>query len=94
MARLALLAGIVGAAGLVAWVLNEKSRGPAGAELAVFSAVTCGISAGVALLVVGMTTGGQQASLGCWSQFCFELSGHWAPGLSGGCRDPTGRWTT
>lgn len=81
VARLALLAGIVGVAGLVAWVLNEKSRGPAGAELAVFSAVTCGISAGAALLVVGMTAGGQQAFAGLLVSILFRTLGPLGAGV-------------
>lgn len=80
-ARLALLAGIVGAAGLVAWVQNEKAHGPAGAELAIFSTVTCGVSAGAALVVVGVTTGGQHAFAGLLVSILFRTLGPLGAGV-------------
>ncbi len=67
IARLVLLAGVVGLAGLVARVWNERQHGPAGAELAMFSMLACGGSAGAALLVVGCTVGGQHAFAGLMS---------------------------
>lgn len=80
-ARLALLAGFVGVAGLVAWVLNEKQIGKAGSELAIFSAITCGFSAGAALFLVGLTTGTQRAFAGLLISILFRTLGPLAAGL-------------
>ena len=67
LARLVLLAGVIGLAGLVARVWNERQHGPAGADLAMFSMLACGGSAGAALLVVGCTVGGRYAFAGLMS---------------------------
>ncbi len=72
LARLVLLAGAVGLAGLVAWVWNVRQYGPAGAELAIFSMLACGGSAGVALLQVGCTVGGRYAFAGLMSSILFR----------------------
>lgn len=75
IARLALLAGVMGVAGLIAWAWNEKRHGAAGAELAIFSMVSCTISAGTALLVVGVTAGGENAFAGVMSSILFRTLG-------------------
>ena len=67
LARLVLLAGVMGLAGLVARVWNERQHGAAGAELAIFSMWACGVSAGAALLAVGCTVGGSHAYAGLMS---------------------------
>ncbi len=79
--RLVLLAGVMGLAGLVAWVWNGKRHGPAGADLAIFSMLACGCSAGMALLVVGVTAGGQHAFAGLMSSILFRTLGPLALGL-------------
>ena len=75
LARLILLAGVVGLAGSVAWNWNEKTHGAVGAELAVFSTLGCGFSAGMALLVVGVTTGGPHAFSGILCSILFRTLG-------------------
>ena len=72
LARLVLLAGVVGLAGLVAWVWNQKQHGLAGAELAIFSMLVCGGSAGAALLLVGCTVGGPHAFAGLMGSILFR----------------------
>lgn len=62
--RLLLLTGVVGLAGLVAWIRNGRIHGHAGAELALSSMLVCGGSAAGALTVVGMTAGGPRAFAG------------------------------
>jgi hypothetical protein len=79
--RLVLLAGVVGLAGLVAWVWNGKRHGPAGADLAIFSMLACGGSAGMALFVVGVTAGGKSAFAGLMSSILFRTLGPLALGL-------------
>ncbi len=81
LARLVLLAGVVGLAGLVAWNWNGKRHGAVGAELAIFSMVGCGSSAGLALLVVGMTTGGPHAFSGIMCSILFRTLGPMGLGL-------------
>lgn len=80
-ARLALLLGVVGVAGLVAWVLNEKAYGPAGVDLAIFSTVACGSSAGVALLVVSLTAGGRNSFAGLLVSILFRTLGPLGAGV-------------
>ncbi len=75
LARLVLLAGVMGLAGLIAWWWNGKHHGSAGAEFAIFSMVSCTVSAGTALWVVGMTTGGPQAFTGVMSSILFRTLG-------------------
>ena len=75
LSRLVLLAGVVGVAGLVAWVWNGKRHGAVGAELAIFSMVGCGCSAGMALLVVGWTAGGPHAISGILTSILFRTLG-------------------
>ena len=75
LARLVLLAGVVGLAGLIAWDWNGKKHGTAGAEFAIFSMVGCGCSAGMALLVVGVTTGGPHAYSGIMCSILFRTLG-------------------
>ena len=80
LARLVLLAGVMGVAGLVAWVWNGKHHGAAGAELAVFSMVACTVSAGTALMVVGVTTGGKNSFAGLMCSILFRTLGPLAAG--------------
>ena len=72
LARLVLLAGVVGLAGLVAWDWNVKKHGAAGADLVIFSMLACGGSAVAALLVVGCTVGGKHAFAGLMSSILFR----------------------
>ncbi len=81
LARLVLLAGIVGVAGLIAWHWNGKKHGAVGAELAIFSMLGCGCSAGLALLTVGLTTGGQRAFAGLMISILFRTLGPLALGV-------------
>lgn len=81
LARLALLAGIVGLAGLIAWNWNGKKHGAVGAELAIFSMVGCGCSAGLALLTVGLTAGGKRAFAGLLVSILFRTLGPLALGV-------------
>jgi hypothetical protein len=81
LARLVLLAGIVGLAGLVAWDWNGKKHGAVGAELAIFSMVGCGCSAGLALLIVGLTAGGKRAYAGLLVSILFRTLGPMALGV-------------
>ena len=81
LARLVLLAGVVGLAGLIAWSWNEKRHGAVGAELAIFSMVGCGCSAGLALLLVGVTTGGPHAFSGILCSILFRTLGPLGWGL-------------
>ena len=74
-ARLALLAGVVGLAGLYAWDWNGKKHGAAGAEFAIFSMLGCGCSAGTALLVVGLTAGKPHAFSGIMASMLFRTLG-------------------
>lgn len=80
IARLMLLTGVVGVAGLIAWLWNGRHHGPEGAELAVFSMVSCAVSAGTALWVVGVTTGGQNAFAGLMCSILFRTLGPLAAG--------------
>ena len=73
--RLVLLAGVVGLAGLVAWEWNGKKHGAVGAEFAIFSMVGCGCSAGLALIVVGVTIGGPYAFSGILCSILFRTLG-------------------
>ncbi len=81
LARLLLLAGIVGLAGLVAWNWNGKKYGAVGAELAIFSMVGCGCSAALALLTVGLTAGGKRAFAGLLVSILFRTLGPLALGV-------------
>lgn len=81
-ARLVLLTGVMGVAGLIAWTWNGKHHGAAGAELAIFSMVSCTISAGTALLVVGVTAGGNSAFVGLLSSILFRTLGPLAAGAA------------
>lgn len=81
LVRLVLLAGIVGLAGLVAWNWNGKTHGPVGAELAIFSMLGCGCSAGLALLTVGLTAGGKRAFAGLLVSILFRTLGPLALGV-------------
>lgn len=81
LARLVLLAGIVGLAGLVAWNWNGKNHGAVGAELAIFSTVGCGCCAGLALLIVGLTAGGRRAFAGLLVSILFRTLGPLALGV-------------
>ena len=80
LARLVLLTGVMGVAGLIAWVWNGKHHGAVGVELAVFSMVSCTVSAGTALMVVGVTTGGKNAFAGLMSSILFRTLGPLAAG--------------
>ena len=82
LARLVLLAGVMGVAGLIAWAWNEKHHGAVGAELAIFSMVSCAVSAGTALLVVGVTVGGKHAFAGLMSSILFRTLGPLAAGAA------------
>ena len=81
LARLVLLAGIVGLAGLIAWNWNGKKHGAVGAELAIFSMVGCGCSAALALLTVGLTAGGKRAFAGLLVSILFRTLGPLALGV-------------
>jgi hypothetical protein len=78
--RLVLLAGVMSLAGFVAWLWNGKHHGAAGAELAIFSMVSCTVSAATAVLVVGVTAGGKSAFSGLMSSILFRTLGPLAAG--------------
>jgi len=81
VARLALLIGVIGAAGIVAWVFNERAMGPAGSQLVFFSMATCAVSAGAALFLVGVTTGTQRSFAGLLVSILFRTLGPLLAGL-------------
>ncbi len=80
LARMAVLAGAMSLAGLVAGMWNERRHGAVGAELAIFSTLGCGCSAGLALLVVGITAGGKHSYAGLMSSILFRTLGPLALG--------------
>ena len=75
LARVSLLLGVVGLAGLIAWNWNEKQYGAAGATLALLSMSSCGLCSASALVLVGVTAGTPQAFNGVMGSILLRTLG-------------------
>ena len=75
LARVLLLLGVVGLAGLVAWNWNQTQYGAAGATLALLSMSSCGLCAASALILVGVTAGTPHAFNGVMGSILLRTLG-------------------